>query len=142
MKWVPFCRAFVLAILACTLMTGQAGCRNDKDDKEDKPESISGDSTLRVQNDFHITQRILFNDRYIGDVATRSSRSWNVPSGRHKVTARDSTTGDVTRYYNFSPGRITVVRVYGSVRHLERRELEAWGLEGEQFGLPDEKHLR
>lgn len=99
---------------------------------------ISGPARLQVINDFHITQTILFNNQNIGTVASGAQRTWNVPTGTHRVTARDSVTGDSSGTYTFAAGQTTVVRVHG-VAGSARVVFE--GLEDELLGLPDEKAL-
>lgn len=77
--WKHIARLFVAAVL----LHGPCGCESESSEAET---AISGNSRLVVVNDSGSVARVVFDHEYIGSVPAMATRSWNVPTGPHRVT--------------------------------------------------------
>jgi len=84
-----------------------SGCEGDD---KGEPVAITGDSTLVVNNDSNDDYSMYFDGQYIGDVRDGKEGRWSVPSGTHKITAKDS-GDDLEGTFIFYPGKVTEVKI-------------------------------
>ena len=102
----------VLLAMLCALSLASCGGDDDDDGGGRSPQGISGPAILRVYNQVPYVQEISFDGTYIGNVAVNAYRDWSVPAGAHVVSGYDSVTGNSTKTYSFTAGRITSVRFF------------------------------
>jgi len=72
------------------------------------------EATLIVQNDYHITQRVYFDNNPLGLVSPHNTRTWKVRTGRHTVKYCDYPSGAncLSNSIYFSNGEIYRIRIY------------------------------
>ena len=93
----------LLAVVA--LVHGLCGCESGGETEE---MAISGDSGLLVKNEMPEKAMVLFDHDLIGYVDALSSRSWQVPSGRHRVQV-----GPNSDDIDFKPGKTVTLILHG-----------------------------
>lgn len=86
---------------------GSNSCESN--DEGIKPQDIAGPAIMRVVNLTPGVLKITFDRAYIGDVAGRANREWNVPAGAHTVDLYDYQPGDNAVAGEFYAGIVTEV---------------------------------
>ncbi|NQU85546.1 MAG: hypothetical protein HQ541_07280 [Mariniphaga sp.] len=74
-------------------------------------EDITGDSGLRIVNDCDDEIRVYFDDDYIGQVDAESSKTWDVPSGQHKIKATAPFSTPYEETHSFISGEIVIIEL-------------------------------
>jgi hypothetical protein len=105
---------FLAGVMCIAAMSagGMAGCGDDVSGSGDQETAITGNSTLVVNNQLSIVEKIYFDGAYIGSVAASNSRSWSVPVGQHTITSKDDVYRDYVTEVTFVANQTATIRIY------------------------------
>ena len=91
----------------------------------EKVEPISGDSYLKVVNDFEYSVQIYFDTSYIGRVGSDENETWSVPSGTHTVEAKCSFSNDIEEIILFITGETIVMTLESVINNKSESILQS-----------------
>ena len=111
-RWFVRLLCFALVSLLPLMMTACEG-DDEGDDPDAAPVSITGDAQFTAQNLSGDASTVYFDDEYIGTVGARESRTWDVPSGSHKIridNAEKDNSDDWKQTIDFQAGQNYVLQ--------------------------------